>query len=251
MKNTSTGQYSGSIASANSRIGNDYVTGYPVDGRVGQVRVYGSALNLSQIRQNFNFTKNDYPNGFNGAITGASFLPSDVSFDFDGNDFVSVGDFPSGAELTLSIWVNPESSQVAYSNIIDYEHANDGGWVIQQNNTTNNQYYFALKDGSSYDGSSSYFTPTHSTWTHYVFTVDSAGNHVRYKNGTSEHTDTGWGGLNAGTKHHLNIGCWGGSNGTTRSRFFKGKISDVKIFDKTLTQAEVTAQYNIGYNGIG
>lgn len=177
-------------------------------------------------------------------------------FDMDGaNDVISTGDFTVGTnELTLELWVNPDSTQVDYANIIDYEHSNDEGWVVQQNESLDNQYYFAIKDGSTYDGATNYFNLTAGVWTHLVFKVDSSGNHTRYINGVEDFTATGWGGLANNTAHHLNIGSWGGNNGTTRSRYFNGKIGQVRIYDNDLTEAQIRANYNATrtlYQGVG
>ena len=55
------------------------------EGEMGQVRWYSSKLTQDQIRQNYNFTKPSYPNGFDGAITNATWYPAVVTFDFNGS----------------------------------------------------------------------------------------------------------------------------------------------------------------------
>ena len=65
------GQASGTTASldgANSRIGGHYnvASSHDINAKVGQVRLYDTALSQAQIRQNYNFTKPKYPNEFHG-----------------------------------------------------------------------------------------------------------------------------------------------------------------------------------------
>ena len=232
-------QYAGSI---NFEIGRNVSSYAPI--KVGQVRAYSSALSQAQIRQNYNFTKPNYPNGFNGTISGATWNASGY-FDFDGsNDFVDLGDIKgTGNELTVSAWINPDSTQSnAYATVFDFEHSNDEGWVLYQDNTNTNNYKVALKEGSSYDITSS-TSLTANTWHHIAITVDSNNDFELYVNNTNTQSLSNWGGLGA-VERRLNLGCWGSSNGTTRSRFWNGQMTKIKVYDKALTQAEITALYN-------
>ena len=53
---------------------NTYIGTYDFDGGIGQVRMYDSALSQTQIRQNYNFTKPSYPNGYDGIIGTGAYL---------------------------------------------------------------------------------------------------------------------------------------------------------------------------------
>ena len=65
------------------------------NGQIGQYRVYDSVLSETDIRQNFNFTKNDYPNGYNGTLTSKRCYLEPFNntyfWSFDGtNDYVDL-----------------------------------------------------------------------------------------------------------------------------------------------------------------
>jgi len=115
-------------------------------------------------------------NGNDGTLNGATWN-SDCYFDFDGsNDFIDFGDMQGfGNELTVSAWINPDSTQNAYATVYDFEHTNDEGWAMYQNNTITNNYKIALKEGSVWDSTAN-ISLTADTWHHIVFTVDSSNN---------------------------------------------------------------------------
>ena len=223
----------------------DVAYNHYLKGGLGQVRVYQSALTSNQVKSNYLFTAPLYSNGYNGTISGATWNAGGY-FNFDGsNDYVTTGDIPGfGDELTLSLWVNPGSTTTQYKTIIDFEHSNDEGWVVYQDNNNLNQYKFALKDGSAWDTSPS-IVLTAGTWTHLSFRINNLGNFKFYINGNQVGAINGWGGLGTTTKT-LNLGCWGGGTGTSRSRFWDGKISKVRIYNEAIDPTEITALYDEG-----
>lgn len=195
-------------------------------------------------------------NSNNGTITGATF-DSELGnwLDFDGsNDFVDLGDLSGfGYSLSVELWVNPDSTQVQYSSIIDFEHSNDEGWVVYQDNNNTNQYRFAVKDGAVYDISSA-FTLSSNTWSHLSFTITSSVMKL-YVDGNLVETVSGWSGLGTQVRR-LNLGCWGGADGVTRARFFNGRIGQVRVYSSALTQDQIRQNYNFtkpsypnGYDG--
>ena len=184
--------------------------------------------------------------GNDGTLNGATW-DSDCYFDFDGsNDFIDFGDMAGiSPELSIAMWVNPDSTQVQHATLIDFEHSNDEGWVISQNSTTTNQYKFALYDGSSYDISPN-FSLTAGNWTHLCFVINSVNNFKYYINGTRVGLGfNGWNGLGSQVRR-LNLGCWGSTTGTNRSRFWNGQISKFGLYDEALTQSEITALHAEG-----
>ena len=176
--------------------------------------------------------------------------PTDVEFGVDGqinygagfngsSSYIDAGNINLGTNnVSVSLWVHPNSSQVAYANIIDYDHSSAGGWTIQQDNTSTNSYKVTVYDGSSYNISSA-FSLTANQWNHVVFTVTSAGAYSIYVNNGTPTTGTGLTGLSSSTNNTLNIGRW--KSGT--SRYWGGDIDQVRIFSKALSSDEVSTLY--------
>jgi len=230
------------------------------DGQIGQVRVYDTALTGSDIGQNFSFTKNDYPNGFNGAISGATWNPSGY-FSFDGsNDIVknaSLGTaFRDKTTLSISAWFNTSSAgRFTITSFSTTGDASTDFWIglnsgentigMRNVNDGTNSLQFDDSGGSSLrDGN----------WHHVVFTADSGGTHLYVDD--NELTGFSYAFGSSTTQivmpSDLNQFAIGANTDSGGNQWFmNGQISDVKVFDKALTGAEVTAQYNIGYNGIG
>ncbi len=158
---------------------------------------------------------------------------------FDGtDDYVNCGaiNISSGTSLTVSVWVNPGTSQKAYADILDYDHGNLG-FVIQQNNTALNQYYFAYWNGASYDITSNAILTT-SSYNHLVFTK-SGTSVVGYINGQNAVNYTGSSTITL-TGKTLYVGRLVSGTG----REFNGNISSVQIYNRALTAAEVSQNFN-------
>ena len=177
-------------------------------------------------------------NANNGIISGATFSPSNASFDFDGsNDYISFSQFniSSNNKVTVELWTNPDSSQVAYANMFDYGHDGGNGFTVQQNGylVTNNYYIYNA-------GVLDTWSITANTWTQFCFTGDGT-NWKIYKNGALISTNTSSVSANT-TGRTLNIGRWLGGT----ARYWNGQISKVRIYDTPLSGIEVTALYNEG-----
>ena len=225
---------------------------YDLHGKIGQFRLYNTSLTQDQIRQNFNFTKNDYPNGYNGTINGATFLPSGVSFDFDGsNDYVKIPstihspvDF-SRKNYTISMWVNLDSAPSFNAPLFCKYGTSDSLRSIIFSINSSRQLQL-LQRTSSTDTKVSSSTISTGTWTHVAVVRDS--DTVKfYIDGDLDVSRSTTFTPNAGGTQAVNIGSQANGN----YNFFNGKISDVKLFDRVLTSDEISAQEAIGYNGIG
>ena len=156
---------------------------------------------------------------------------------FDGSDdYVGFGviNFTSGTSITIEVWVKPNSSQKSYTNILDYGHS-FGGFTIQQNVNGLNEYYFAYYNGASFD-----VTPTitlnSNSFTHLVF-VKSGTSTIGYVNSVNTVSLTG--SVNfTGSGITFNLGKWHGG------REFNGNIASTKIYNRALSAAEVSQNFN-------
>jgi hypothetical protein len=159
---------------------------------------------------------------------------------FDGtNDYIDCGsiNFTSGTSITIEVWVKPNSSQNAFVDILDYNHGANGGFVIQQNNTALNQYYFAYWNGSSFDVTST-ITLNSNSFNHLVF-VKSGTSTIGYLNSVNTIQYTGSSNINC-SGYALHLGRFVVATG----REFNGSISNTKIYNRALTAAEVSQNFN-------
>ena len=222
-------------------------TGVSFNGDIGQVRMYHSALTQDQIRQNYNFTKPSYPNGFDAALTNMSssdFDPSDGHFTFSAdNDRMQTSFQPNvTVPFTASVWVKRNSGNSGYKTVIDYtQNASPyNGFGISHSGT--GDYGMAINGGTDVT-----IGPETSGFDHLVFVYNGGTSCKTYINGV-------------GTTRTLNNAI---AQPNTSTNFVVGNsyvstwsssrmdVSDVKFYDRALTDDEVTAQHGIGYNGIG
>ena len=215
------------------------------NGKIGQVRAYDTELTADQVMQNYRFTKNDYPNGFNGTISGATWNVGGY-FDFDGTDdqvSFTASNLPSTG-FSISAWFNMDNlpaSGYAYGVVAWGDEAiGERRSILVWNGGSGNPHaYFSGYGSSANIGGTTELSAGY--WYHVVVTEE-GGTAKVYLNGSED--GSGSVTLNAFTGTTGRVGNTGAIN-----EDFDGKISDVKIFDKVLTTEEVTAEYNKGQFG--
>ena len=232
-----------------------------LDGQIGQFRVYSSALSETQIRKNFNFTKNDYPNGHNGTITGTSWNPSGY-FDFSSSsDKILTSNNTFYDNFSVSLWVNfddvtPASGYVhtVFSKNSFYASSHTAFPFAISNDAAN-----TLTAGLSYGNDYTFDvtatgTISTGTWYHVLVTAEKGDKLKLYltaENGTfnttptseSSYTGTVIDGINA----NYAIGNVSVSSGSGVGKgFLNGQISKVKMYDRILTSSEASAQFTEG-----
>lgn len=228
-----------------------------LDGQIGQARIYSTALSQDQIRQNYNFTKNDYPNGYNGTITGATWNSSGY-FNFDGtDDKIDLTGTISLTERSISMWVKFDTLPAAST---DFMMLFDGGSHYSTTNTFGS-WGVRIRDsaieavsnkhnGTNYSGIFINYTVVANQWYHIVVTSSNTTGTILYINNVAYNTSSSamydqdrtigevtLNTVNLGRKRDI---------GTGSLFYLDGNISNVKVYDKTLTQAEITALYNEG-----
>ncbi|MDB4338460.1 LamG domain-containing protein, partial [bacterium] len=187
-----------SLASSNSRIGAHYntATSHDVDGKVGQVRIYDSALSQDQIRQNFNFTKNDYPNGFNAVNSSYP-----ASFNADYFDFTR-GSIASGSdqmvvdssihsllnnlnEYTFTAWYYPDN--LSGRNVIfgTGHTSSNNVWILFRLKDNGDAQYSVNDSGTGKGATFTGASGSNDQWNFIAITVNSDGNITCRTNGTS------------------------------------------------------------------
>ena len=180
-------------------------------------------------------------NANNGAISGASFSSLDGGyFSFDGsNDSVNTGSSTTKAlPMSVAMWINPGSSfsprGVIYSN---YDGGTTNGFYIRLETSGKFQIDCYYKPAGTY-----YRTLINQTgsalplnqWSHCVFTFNTSYV-TAYLNGVLDAQTTTVQGIGFTSSFDTLLARRAGGD------YFSGKISQARVYDVTLTQAEITA----------
>ncbi|SLM28770.1 exported hypothetical protein [Desulfamplus magnetovallimortis] len=204
----------------------------------------------------FNGNANDESgNGNHGVVEGATltedrFENTNRAYAFDGvNDYIIINDgsqFNFSNELSISFWVNPEANQLNCAAILDKSHAhvsNNGiakSWVVQScgYSTNNFSLHYCSNNEGTYNNN---FALQASKWTNITITKQDSQVSI-YKNGIFE---------SISEELFLTIA----SNGNNplligavlnyvSSRAFNGKIDEVRIYNRALSESEIQELYN-------
>ena len=156
------------------------------------------------------------------------------SVDFDGaDDFIQLGQPISYTQHTISTWIKAGNND-ANSTIIDARDADDDG--IRLRATTDEKIIYSLNTSD--------LTSTNSfvdEWVHIVATYDGTTQKL-YINGSLDKSATTSQTVSVTTNAKI-----GARNFSSRANEFLGKIDELAIWDRALTQAEVTEIYRIKY----
>ena len=176
-------------------------------------------------------------NNHNGLCTGTGCptLTTDKdsvannAYDFS-NNYINLGDLDLSGNFTLSFWMKPDTFPTTYASTI--MKAYDYGCELNHGNTL-----------TCYVGDNGYWTATTNitgltanTWYYITLTYDGTTLKL-YKNANLTNTDTG---THSTTDYALLIGSWNQS-----IEYFDGKMDEIKIYDKVLTQTEINQEYTI------
>ena len=220
-----------------------------LNGKIGQLRAYSSTLTQDQVRQNFNFTKNDYPNGNNFTKSGDVSWNSNGYFDFDGvNDRFNAISFKGRPIQSWALWINPDSVSTRYTILTTYPTGTigKGGMYIELRDDAKIEAGLRTESGSTSSVNST-TTLSANQWQHIVVTSDGTDltiyiNSVE-RGSTSASVTTFQDSLIA----PLGIGY----EIRNVRNYFNGQMSDIKVYDKALTQGEIDAQFAIKQTDIG
>ena len=240
-----------------------YDSGEDFNGEISDVRVYNKALSNSEINQLYNpksvnldrglvghwsMNSEDTDNGMirdrsaydnHGALNGSpnqnqSSIIED-SFDFNGNgDNIETGSFSSPTNaITLSAWLYP--STISGDNrqwAVKDANANQG---FRSYISEGNSVHWKI-DGNEISGSGL----TVGEWNHLVLTWDSnTGDQIIYIDGS---VDTS--GSYTGSMTDDNDKFYIGGDGFQNYDWYEGNISDVRIYNRVLSEKEINALYN-------
>jgi len=167
-----------------------------------------------------------------------------IALDFDGVDDYVIKSNPSGIPntnqpMTISLFVNPSSRSGIQNFVVINDIVGVGGEATNavQLGFDTTETFLAWKAGGATLVDSN-FTPSVNTWYHLVYTYDGTTSTI-YVDGVSKNTSTV--ALQPGSVASVWLGTYNGA-----SELFQGIIDDVRIYNRVLTQSEITALYNLG-----
>ena len=236
----------------NYRAGNNFSYSSIITSKheVTQGTLYSTNLALSLDANGYTSGtwSNTANSSYNATVNGAAHYNDGDSdyFNFDGSDdYAEVGAY-TGADIgsggfTLEAWCLCEASSGADTIASNLGPSDTTGYQLYIDAGTGVKLYI-YSDSSNYRQLTTTSAITQSTWNHCVFTVASASNGAAiklYVNGIEKDSDT----LNSnytGAAHGLDIGRYPYNN----TKYFDGKIAQVRTYSAALTSAQVTTNYN-------
>ena len=227
-------------------------TTYGFDGKMGQVRIYDTALTQDEIVQNYKATIHDYPNGTNATTMNSPTWNANGYWEFDGGTSNCDG-FSLTNSLTLkpwfqkvhtvSMWVNFDSFS-SYPTIwatYDYYSSASWGTLLRADNDGRMRQSTYYNNLSTNQFSNTLYT---GQWYHVVASFSQGDNKL--------YIDNSLVGTTTGTFHYPApggrpaVGCLRHSSATTTDNGHHGKISKFKLYDRFLTADEIQALYDEG-----
>lgn len=172
----------------------------------------------------------------NVLLTTSGFSVSSGTFVFNGTSSsitssTTIVNRVNGDAMTVSCWMNPGRLAGYYQDVIVNRSDALYNWMLYQHGADGSlQLHGAAQYKSSY-------IPTIGVWINVAATVDSSGNYLLYINGGVQQTVTGYSyaGMAPGS---LCIGRFG-----TGSEYYLGSVNNISIYNRALSAAEVTQNF--------
>lgn len=174
----------------------------------------------------------------NGGVTTGNPSPVGDSYSFDGSNLITTSKSFSKDTVTISAWafptVNP-SNQTSYAKIVNCGSGGSSNIFIQIDN--NNVWDFGIRDGSSSTQEiSTSVTATKDKWRHLVLTYDGSTLNA-YIDGTKN--------VSLSTSVSIvNSSNYNIAANESGKQHFEGNISDARLYNRALSESEITQLYN-------
>ena len=180
-------------------------------------------------------------NSRNGTLVGTPTFDNQNggSIVFSGDDSTDLGTFFNFTTFTISLWVNPGSTQVQFANIFDNNHSGTQNFVCQQDSGTVNRYIFYCLNSTN--SSTATFNLTANTWQQLTCTWNNSVASVHI-NGTLIASGSPANPIRYNVQS-LRIGRWGGGSGLN-ARHFNGRVANFWAYNRTLSADEISQNFN-------
>ena len=220
-----------------------------LNGAIGQYRFYSSDLSADEVMQNFNFTKNDYPNGNDLTLYNSpTFEPTSPNYlRFDSaNDEARLSsvNIPIDGGFTFSVYIRRHTSVSGYHQMLRLTGTGYTSYLFLIAGQNNTQYFSANSGtGNSLSTYGDGRTWTNNQWIHVLYTKEngngSSNRGELYINGTSIKTATNLSNNTDITNIYINRDA---SFPTTRNA--QCDVGYMKLYDKSFTDDEALAEFN-------
>lgn len=159
------------------------------------------------------------------------------ALDFDGrDDEVNLGEWFHYQVFSVQFWAKPGATQNTWTNIMDDEHGDTTGWVIEQNVDNTNEYYIA-------GGTLILFKLQADEWQQVSIVYDEDALTV-YINGELIERKALEKPIYYVGGHVLRLGQW-----ASGGRAWNGQLDEVRFWDKPLSQTEIQSNMNCQLTG--
>lgn len=191
------------------------------------------------------YSGNENHGTVNGATQGADGILGTTAYDFasSNSDHVSIPSYSfsavNGDGFTVSAWINPDFGSLDGNNrgIVSWHSDGSNNWRIRWDSTSQWQWGWSNTNLTVDIGHSA------GEWHHMVMTVEADGSYLAgYWDAEEVISATGLD--NATGTSELQIG-----NDVIGSYYFDGKISNVRLYDRTLTPHEIQYLYQVSQQG--
>jgi prepilin-type N-terminal cleavage/methylation domain-containing protein len=192
-------------------------------------------------------------NGNDGALmgdavrssSGGTYGPASKQYvSLDGSGDYIVTDTSSslnlnGNSVTISAWIKMNVLPNAYKGI--YAYGSSGGWYTLYVNSSNKPHMRIA--GTALDGKNVFTT---GIWHHVAGVYDKTTSKITlYVDGVIDSTrSANWGSTIANTKAYI------GRNSTAANEYFNGQIDDVRVYEQSLSLAQIREVYVSGLEHI-
>ena len=171
-------------------------------------------------------------------INLAGQLGTSQNFNGVGNQIVvnSSASLSITTDMTISMWVKPDASQVQYVDIVGNHNGSYQGWAIEA--IAPNKYTFTYGSNGSWQALGSGTQLTANVWQYFV--VQKEGSTVRhFLNGVQTINTSVIGNI-------TQLFPWYIGNGFVTPRNFKGSIDELAVYNRSLPSAEIIDLYKRG-----
>lgn len=181
--------------------------------------------------------------GLGGSAPAPAVCPTTYSCSYDGATEFQQGSAVPGfgtSDFSISFWIKtPDPSGAGVNQRIIGKFSGTTQWSIYYNQSTSKFQWVSSGTGTSWNDGYGPHTPVADQWEHIVYSVDRSGNAVWYANGgTPNALDVSSTTIDFGTDGIFYLGR------NASGQYFEGNITEVSLWNKALSAAEVLELYN-------
>lgn len=162
------------------------------------------------------------------------------AFVLNGQDAaVALGNWFNLQEFSLSLWVKPAASQLAFADLLDNNHTDNRSWAIQHDNVsdgTQSSWHWGTSVPGG--GGAISFTLPHNTWRHWVVTLGADRVQRLYLEGEPVGSTTNTAPVPYDGTQFFNLG-----KHQILGRYFSGAVDELMVFNNPLSPEEVASLY--------